>query len=139
MAEYAKHQDELNALGIGVAALSVDSPSDSAALKASLGSGATFLCDPERQVLPPWGLLNPHERGGIAYPATFVLDRDRTVRFRSLERTAARARIDGLLEFLRAGLQSPPPPSRPRIVLPRLADWAQAIRNAVRDLRRAKK
>lgn len=62
----------------------------SSALKASLGSGATFLCDPERQVLPVWEILSPHERGGIAYPATFVLDRDRTVRFRSLAHRGAR-------------------------------------------------
>lgn len=31
------------------------------------------------------------------------------------------------------------PTSQPRIVLPRLGDWARAIRNAVRDLRRSKK
>ena len=46
-----------------------------------------------------FGVFNEKEKGGIAYPSTFVLDRDRTVRFRSLDRTASRVELNGLFDF----------------------------------------
>jgi hypothetical protein len=92
-----------------------------------------LLCDAERVVVQSYGLLNRGEKGGIAYPGTFVLDRERVVRFRSLDRTASRVDLNGLFAFLRAGLgsEAPADPARSSI-LPRLADFVRVTRNALR-------
>src|SRR5436853_6966377 len=116
---------------MGVAALSVDEPQRSRALAAQLQLPFPLLCDPARDVVRAYGLFNAEEKGGIAYPATFVLDRDRTVRFRSLDRTAKRVDLEGLFTFLRSGISSAPPavPARSGII-PSARDWLRIVRNA---------
>ena len=133
MAEYRDHFAELSSLGLGLAALSVDEPGRSRALAEQLHLPFPLLCDSGREVVQTYGLFNVKEKGGIAYPATFVLDRDRTVRFRSLDRTAARVDLNALLSFLRRGIASAPPPtpSRSRIV-PGLRDLIRVTANAIR-------
>lgn len=133
MAGYEARFDELTSLGLGLAAISVDAPERSRALVEQLGLSFTLLCDPARQVVEAYGLLNRNEKGGIAYPATLVLDRDRTVRFRSLDRTAARVELGGLFAFLREGpgATAPASPARARII-PRLGDLGRILRNALR-------
>lgn len=123
-----------------VAALSADPPEASATLKDELRLPFTLLCepvpsfsDPEQTVIASWGLLNRRERGGIAYPALFVLHPDLRVRYRSLDDHAARVHAGGLLEFLRsddgAGAAKAP---RKAPVLPGPMDWWKGIRNYVR-------
>lgn len=133
MAEYRDRFAELTSLGLGVAAISVDTPDRSLALAEQLRLPFSLLCDPTRHVVRTYGVFNESERGGIAYPATIVLDRDRTVRFRSLDRTTSRVELDGLFDFLRAGLDSVPPTTPKRSgFLPHLADFARVTRNALR-------
>jgi peroxiredoxin len=133
LAEYRDRFSELSSLGLGLAALSVDEPKRSSALAAQLHLPFTLLCDPGREIVRLYGLFNEKEKGGIAYPATFVLDRGRTVRFRSLDRTAARVDLDGLFSFLRLGIASAPPvtPARSRIV-PGVREWIRVTGNAIR-------
>jgi hypothetical protein len=133
LAEYRDRFPELTSLGLGLAAVSVDAPERSRALIAQLGLPFPLLCDQSREVVQAYGLLNREEKGGIAYPATFVLDRARTVRFRSLDRTASRVDLGGLFEFLRGGIDaaSPGTPKR-RGILPRLGDFVRVTRNALR-------
>jgi hypothetical protein len=90
------------------------------------------LCDVQREVITAWGLLNVHEKGGIAYPAVFVLDRDRTVRYRSLDRTAARVSTAAVLAFLQGGMQGAADQPRRRPIWPGLATFATAFKNAWR-------
>jgi alkyl hydroperoxide reductase subunit AhpC len=59
------------------------------AMRAQLKLPFPILCEPQREVITAWGLLNSAERGGIGYPAVFIIDGSRTVRYRSLDRTAA--------------------------------------------------
>jgi len=123
---------ELDALGYGLAALSVDTPPRACGLAAQLELGFALLCDPQRVVIEQWGLLNRVEKGGIAYPATFVVDRDRMVRFRSLDRTASRVDLDGLFAFLRAGVGSAALPEPVRsFSAPRIGDLVNATINTV--------
>jgi peroxiredoxin len=124
---------ELSSLGFGLAALSVDEPQRSRALAAQLELQFPLLCDTEREVVRAYGVFNEKEKGGIAYPATFVLDRERTVRFRSLDRTASRVNLDELFAFLRRGIDSEPPaaPKRSRIV-PGFRDFIRVMRNSLR-------
>lgn len=133
MAEYRDRFEELSSLGFGLVAVSVDEPRRSAALSAQLQLPFPLLCDTEREVVRSYGLFNEKEKGGIAYPATFVLDRDRIVRFRSLDRTASRVNPGELFAFLRGGIDSVPPatPARAKIV-PRLRELVHVTGNVIR-------
>ena len=140
MAEYRDRFAELTSLGAALAAVSVDTPEPSGALVDQLGLPYPLLCDPKREVVLAYGVFNEKENGGIAYPATFVLDRDRTVRFRSLDRLRSRVDLDGLFAFLRSGLDSAAPATPARVNhLPRFRDipriWANVIRYGMRSPR----
>jgi peroxiredoxin len=135
LAEYRDRFSELTSLGLSLAALSVDTPPPSHALVEQLGLPYPLLCDSGREAVQAYGVFNQEENGGIAYPATFVLDLDRTVRFRSLDRTSSRVDLDGLFAFLRSGLDSPAPatPARSgRHSLPRFRDFRRALASALR-------
>jgi hypothetical protein len=133
LAEQRDRFAELTALGVGLAAISVDGRERSAALAEQLSLPFPLLCDPAREVVRAYALLNEKEKGGIAYPATFVLDRDRTVRFRSLDRTARRVDLGGLFAFLHAGVGSAAPGAPARSgVIPSARDWLRIVRNALR-------
>ncbi len=133
MAEYRDRFEELNSLGLGLVAVSVDACERSRALAEQLHLPFPLLSDTAREVVLAYGVFNRAEKGGIAYPATFVLAGDRTVRFRSLDRTVSRAKLDGLFAFLRAGLDSPAPATPERTgFMPRLADLVRVTRNAFR-------
>lgn len=133
MAGYRDLFAELTSLGFGLAAVSVDAPERSRALTAQLQLPFPLLSDTGREVVQAYGLFNRSEKGGIAYPATFVLNRDRVVRFRSLDRVATRVDLGGLFAFLRSGLEQPPPdvPARSRVV-PAARDWLRIMSNMLR-------
>jgi hypothetical protein len=52
-------------------------------------------------VVREWDLFNAHEKGGIAVPATFVLDGERRVRLCSIDGVLRRAAADDVLAFAR--------------------------------------
>ncbi len=133
MAEYRDRFAELTSLGLGLAALSVDGKEPSRALADQQKLPFPLLCDPSREVVQAYGLYNRAEKGGIAYPATFVLDRDRRVRFRSLDRLASRVDLDGLFAFLRGGegATAPAKPAQCKIS-PRLAEIVCVTKNALK-------
>ena len=131
MAEHRDRDAQRSALGYGFAAVSVDPPERSRALAEQLALPFPLLCDPAREVVKAWGLYNREEKGGIAYPATFVLDRERVVRFRSLDRTACRVDLGGLFAFLRGGAPAPGAPAQAKI-RPSLGDFGRMVGNAVR-------
>ncbi len=133
MAEYRDHYEDFQAAGFAVAALSVDEPNRSEALRQNLRLPFPILCDTEREVVSAWGLLNATEQGGIARPAVFVLDEDRRVLYSSRDATHRRLRTEELAAFLRLGrviAQARPP--RRRFLLGGLSDWWRALRNALR-------
>ena len=130
MAEY--RDQDFAAVGARIVALSVDAPERSEAMRTGLKLQFPVLSDQKREVITAWGLLNAQEKGGIAYPAVFILDRDRTVRYRSLDRTAARVSTDAVLAFLRDGMKGSTEQPRLRRINPGLRTFATAIRNALR-------
>jgi peroxiredoxin len=119
----------IRAAGADVAALSVDSPERSQAVRDQLGLPFPILGDSARRVVREWDLYNPKEQGGIAIPAVFVIGTDRRVRYRSVDRTAARVSTDGVLGFLRGDAVSAPGRTRVRAGL---RDFARAIGNMIR-------
>lgn len=133
MAGYRDRFAELTSLGLGLAAVSVDSAERSRALAAQIQLPFLLLSDVGREVVQSYGVFNRSEKGGIAYPATFVLSRDRVVRFRSLDRLATRVDLGALFDFLGSGLERAPSdaPARSRVI-PAARDWWRITSNALR-------
>lgn len=98
-----------------MAAISVDNAERAEPVRAELGIKFPLLSDTRREVVKAYGLLNERENGGIAFPAAFVIDRNRIVRFRALEEVASRVSVDELVSLVRAvgqGVESSVTPRR---------------------------
>jgi hypothetical protein len=81
LADYREHYKEIRAAGVSLAAVSMDAPEKLEAVRQELHLPFPILCDTERRVIQEWDIYNPREKGAIAKPAVFVIDRDRTVRY----------------------------------------------------------
>ncbi|GAB4336026.1 MAG: hypothetical protein Kow0099_08740 [Candidatus Abyssubacteria bacterium] len=57
-----------------------------------------MLSDTDRTVIKQYGVYNPKERGGVAIPSVFIIDREGTVRFAGIERTVLRVSSKKLVE-----------------------------------------
>ena len=101
MAGWTAAHAEVVARGYRLVALSVDEPRRTEALRRAEGWPFPVLCDQERAVVRSLGLYNPDEKGGIAVPATFVLDGELRVRFASVDTVRHRAPAEQVLAFLR--------------------------------------
>ncbi len=101
MADYRDRTDDFLQAGYRVVALSVDEPQRTEHLRRTLSLSFPILCDIERQVVRDWDLFNPREKGGIAVPATFVLDSQRCVRLSCVEDVRHRAGADEVLACVR--------------------------------------
>ena len=89
-------------LGVKVAAISVDSPSESQDLCRKAGYTYTFLSDPDAEAIRRYDLL--HRGAGvkghdIARPAEFLVDSSGTIRWINLtDDLRVRARPDQMLQ-----------------------------------------
>ena len=133
MADYSEHLEDLRAAGAQLVAISVDDAARAETVRQELGIKFPLLCDTSREVVKKYGLLNTGEKGGIALPASFVIDRDRVVRFRALEQVASRINVDQLLELVRELGRGAEPQTKPRQsgVFPGLM-FLRATMNAMR-------
>ena len=129
MAEYRDRREQFLAAGYDLIALSVDDPKRTAPVVARLALPFPVLGDPSRAVMEAWGLLNRREKGGIAYPAVFILDRERRVRYFSRDEIASRVSADDVLAFVRGDAG---PPARRSRVRAGLRDFVRALSNALR-------
>ena len=114
MADYSEHLEDFRAAGAELVAISVDDAARSEPLRRELGIKFPLLCDTGRVAVKAYGLLNTRENGGIAFPAVFVIDRERIVRFRALEDVASRVSVDQLLELVRELGRGAEPQATPR-------------------------
>ena len=101
MADYSEHLEDFRAAGAELVAISVDDAARAEPVRRELGIKFPLLCDTARDAVKAYGLLNTRENGGIAFPAAFVIDRERVVRFRALEDVASRVSVDQLLDLVR--------------------------------------
>jgi peroxiredoxin len=129
LADYRDHYAEIRAAGATVAAVSVDPPSKSEALRRELKLPFPILCDRERRVIREWGIYNPREKGGIAKPAVFVIDRDLTVRYSRVDDVVRRVPPSEILRVLRG---SEGQPVRLRTYIPRFGDFFRGLSNMSR-------
>jgi len=88
LADYSEHIEDFRAAGAALVAILVDDAARAEPVREELGIKFPLLCDTRREVVKAYGLFNEREAGGIAFPASFVIDRDRVVRFRALEDVA---------------------------------------------------
>lgn len=102
MAEYRDLAPEFDRIGATIAVLSVDDRRRAAAFRREMHVPFIVLSDPGRQVVDAWDLLNP-DLGGIARTATFVIEPDLTISFRSLDETTDRIAATAILNWLRSG------------------------------------
>jgi len=130
LADYHKHYDEIRAAGAEVVAVSVDSPQKSEVVRRQLQLPFAILCDTERKVVRDWDIFNQREKGGIAKPAVFIIDRGRIVRFVSIDTVASRVPATDILGLLQSGAVSVA--GRRAFYFPRISDFARAIRNGIR-------
>jgi peroxiredoxin len=129
LADYAAHYREIGAAGADVVVVSVDSPNKSAALRHNLRLPFMILSDTDKQVIKDWGIYNPREKGGIALPSVFILDRDRRVLYASVDSTFARIPTPDIVRILQSPGEAPSA-ARKRY-FPRAIDIVRAIRNAL--------
>jgi peroxiredoxin Q/BCP len=57
-----------------------------------------MLSDTDRAVIKQYGVYNPKERGGVAIPSVFIINREGVVRFAGIERTMLRMSGKKLVE-----------------------------------------
>jgi peroxiredoxin len=134
LADYSDHLEDFRAAGADLVAISVDDAARAEPVRDELGIKFPLLCDTRREVVTAYGLLNTRENGGIAFPASFVIDRDRVVRFRALEDVASRVSVEqllGLVRTLAKGGEATPTHPRKRGVWPG-AMFVRATMNALR-------
>jgi peroxiredoxin len=84
------------------------------------------LCDTERRLIREWDIYNPREKGGIAKPALFVIDRDRIVRYTSVDAIASRVPAAEMVGVLQTTAQMEP--VQRKVYIPALAHCFRAIR-----------
>jgi peroxiredoxin len=101
LADYASSYQLFTQAGIEVIVVSVDPAERSAAMCRDLGIEFPVLSDLSRETITKWGLRNTSEKGGIAIPATFLLDRGLLVRFSNTEDTSRRVPASEMLAFVK--------------------------------------
>lgn len=92
-----------------------------------------LLCDPAREVVRAWGLLNRLEMN-ISLDATFVIGSDRRVLISQVEAMYARLKPERVLELVKQGGGLGNRGARPSrsLVLPSVKDWLRAPFNGLR-------
>ncbi|MGA2846671.1 MAG: redoxin domain-containing protein [Candidatus Acidiferrales bacterium] len=133
LANYRDHASGFRDAGFDLAALAVDEPVRSEAVRRENKLPFPILCDTRREVIEAWGIINHKEKGGIAEPAIFVVDRGRRVLFGSVDGEFSRVGAAALLEALRnhsSGANSPAP--RRHFIIATLGDYWRAARGVIR-------
>jgi peroxiredoxin len=130
LADYRDHYEAMRIAGANLAAVSVDAPEKSEAVRRELRLPFPILSDAERRVVQEWDIYNPHEKGGIARPAVFILAPDRIVRFVSVDEIVSRVPAAEILRRLRAPADTTPA-IRKRLI-PGPIEFFRATGNAIR-------
>jgi len=139
LAEYRDVWQKIRGAGADLAAITVDPPERAEAVRRQLQLDFPILCDTKREVVRAWNVFEPEQFGGIAKPAVFVVDRDRRVRFASIDREAVRVPAAAVADFVAHGMPAGSEEAERRFALPGLGDFVRAVRNVLRFGMRAPK
>jgi peroxiredoxin len=130
LADYRDHYEALRGTGANVAAVSVDPPEKSEALRIELSLQFPILCDTENRVVRDWDIYNSREKGGIAKPAVFILDPGLVCRYASVDTVAKRVQAAEIVSLLQTTARAQP--ARRCLYVPSLSDCIRGIRNLIR-------
>ena len=126
LAELKKINEEISRFDTKIFAISVDSPKQSIAFLKEMRLPFDLLCDVDKEIVKRYHLLNPHEHGGIAYPAIFIIKKSGIIGFRSLDRTAKRVDLSAILDYLKQQENDPEllvrSESNKKNIVPKLSD-----------------
>ncbi len=95
-------------------------------MRIRLGLPFPILCDTEWRVVKEWGVFNAEEKGGIAVPSVFIVDRNRVIVFAEIDRVEMRTPAAGIIDRLRNPVVSER--IRRKVIFPRVSDWVSGIR-----------
>lgn len=95
-----KHYKKLRKLDAQIYALSVDTPEKSQYFAKELKLPYDLLCDVDRKVVDLYDLRERGNRGGLAYPATFIINAAGKIAYRSLDDTSHRNDTLEIIRFL---------------------------------------
>jgi peroxiredoxin len=130
LADYRKHYEKIRAAGASVVAVSVDPPERADSMRRELHLPFTILCDTDRRVVRDWDIYNSRERGGIAKPSVFLIDRDRSVRYVSVDGIATRVPASEIIRLLQSVVEAPT--ARRKLYIPTPTDMFRAVRSSLR-------
>jgi len=100
LAELQKNYNTYTTYNTRVYALSTDSPKQSEHVVKKMNLSLTLLCDEDRKIVDLFNLRNPIEHDGIACPATFIINPEGKICYRSIDGTASRVDLTDELSFL---------------------------------------
>lgn len=130
MADYRDHFQKIRAAGASVVAVSVDPPETAESMRRELRLPFSVLCDTDHRVIRGWDIYNSRERGGIPKPSVFLIDRDRTVRYASLDSIASRVPASEMVGLLKTLGEARP--IRRKLYIPTPGDFFRALRGSLR-------
>jgi peroxiredoxin len=127
LADYRDHFREIQSAGVTLAAVSVDPPEKSEALRLHLSLPFPILCDTEHRVVKEWGIYNAKERGGIAKPSVFIIDPNKVIRYAAVDTVATRVPATEIVSQLQIAGKSQA--VKRKVHIPRLSQFLTALRN----------
>ena len=89
-----------------------------------------ILSDTNKRVIQDWDIYNPKEKGGIAKPAVFIIDRDRRVLFASVDRVNARVATTDIVRILQTHDEAAS--AERKKYFPSPMDFVRAVGNTIR-------
>lgn len=131
--DYRDRAARFERVGVRIVAMSSDDPTMSRRMETLIKLPFDVLCDPEATLISAWGLRNPRERR-TAFPATFLLDESRTVRFASIDEGYAAASVDNVLQRCAQIVRNEKRGPQPALVF-RLPGVSWMLRGAANEVR----
>lgn len=129
LADYRDRVAQFEKIGIKIVALSPDGPEVSARVRHGAELPFPVLCDPERELMSTWRLLNARDmRTGM--PATLLVDAALRVRFTSLDDGYAAASVDDVLAHCQSLMRGQRPCAPKRVFrVPAIRWWIRGARD----------
>jgi peroxiredoxin len=85
----AEDYGKIKAAGADLLAISVDDQSYAWSMGQTTGAKFNILSDSDKKTITAYGIVNTQERGGIAKPAIFILDKEGRIRYMHIGKDAS--------------------------------------------------
>jgi len=104
----AEDYEKIKQAGADLVAISVDKPEFAWSMGQTTGAKYQLLSDIDHKVIEAYGVFNPNEHEGIAFPSTFILDRKGTIRYMYVGKTPTdRPPDESILEQVKKAAAAP--------------------------------